>query len=180
MRALLATVVLAFALPALAQKKDGGTDVLVKGGEVLGTGAAKVTKGIGNALSKEGQGTGEAVGEGAAELTKGLLNGVTKGLGGKQPAAATPRAPGEVVLDDGLTFLGARAAKATRRPDGVRIEFSLAKELSGALVLVAYDAEGHVVGRASRDSQKLLDGDSLTFVFGAECDLTKAAWFKLQ
>jgi hypothetical protein len=175
-------IVLLTAFPALAQqKKDGGTDLLVKGGEVLGTGAAKVTKGIGNALTKEGQGTGEAVGEGTAELAKGLLNGVTKGLGGKPPAStATPRAPGEVVLDDGLTFLGVRAAKGTRRPDGVRIEFSLAKELAGALVLVAYDEQGHVIGRASRDSQKLYDGDTLTFVFGAECDLSKAAWFKLQ
>ncbi len=176
-------LVLALAHPAAAQQagRDGGTDLLVKGGELLGTGAARVTQGVGKALTKEGETTGVAVGEGTGKLADGLIKGLGKGLGAKGGAAPSrPPALDEVVIDESLTSLGVKGARLSRRPDGVRVELLLAKELATGLAVVAFDTAGKVVGRATRDTQKLLDGDSLTFSFAVEVDLNKAAWFRLQ
>jgi len=175
-------LVLPFSAQAQQAGRDGGTDLLVKGGELLGTGAARVTQGVGKALTKEGETTGVAVGEGTGKLADGLIKGLGKGLGvGKSGATpARPPALDEIVIDESLAGLGVKGARLSRRPDGVRVELLLARELATGLAVVAFDAGGKVVGRATRDTQKLLDGDSLTFSFGVEVDLNKATWFRLQ
>ncbi|MFO0601368.1 MAG: hypothetical protein U0228_39025 [Myxococcaceae bacterium] len=184
-RAALILSVVVLSMPALAQRQpsDGGTSVLTKGGEVVGTGALKVTQGVGDALNKEGETTGEKVGEGTAKLANGLFKGITKGLGVPPQANGTGAptvSPGGVLVDSSLIFLGVAGAVATRKGDGVRVELQVQRSLSTALVLIAVGPAGRVIGRATRDSQRLIDGDALTFTFGPDVDLGQVVSYRLQ
>jgi hypothetical protein len=144
-------------------------------GNLLVATKAKLLKGVGEAVKKEGKEAAEVVAEGTGEVVKGLGSGFEKSL-----KTVTVKA------DASLAPAGIAATRAARGEDGtaahtVTAYITFDKAFTGTLELRAYDAAEAEVGRVKVDvDEKESGAHYVDFTFDARTPLMSAPYVQLR
>jgi hypothetical protein len=136
---------------------------------------AKMLKGAGEAVKKEGKEAAETIAEGGGELVKGLGSGIEKGL---MEVKFTPH---ESVAANGLgVSRAARGEEGTKRHT-ITAYVTFDKAFDGTLEMRAYDTQDREVGRAKVESTETESGAKyLDFTFDERTPLMTAGHFELR
>jgi hypothetical protein len=136
---------------------------------------AKLLKGAGEAVKKEGKEAAEAIAEGTGEVVKGLGKGIEKGL--MEVKVKTH----ESVASNGLGITRAARGEDGTAQHTITAYVTFEKGFAGTLELRAYDAEDREVGRAKLESDEKESGAKyLDFTFDERTPLMTAGHFELR
>lgn len=144
-------------------------------GNLLVATKAKLIKGAGEAVKKEGKEAAVVVAEGSGELIKGLGTGLQKSL---SEVAVTPH--------ESCVAAGLGVTRAARDEDGTKKHSITAyvtfdRPFSGGLEMRVYDAERREVGRAKAEvDEKETTAKYVDFTFDARTPLLSAGSFELR
>lgn len=144
-------------------------------GNLLVAAKAKLIKGAGEAVKKEGKEAAEAVAAGTGELVKGLGAGIEKSL--KEVTVK----PHESLATSGIT-----ATRATRGEDGTKAHtvtayLSFEKPWTGALEMRAFDEQDREVGRVKVEvEEKEATAHYVDFTFDPRTPLLTAHHFDVR
>jgi len=144
-------------------------------GNLLVATKAKLIKGAGDALKKEGKEATQTVAEGGGELIKGLGTGIEKGL------MEVQLKPHESVAANGLGVTRAARGEQGTQKHTVTAYVTYEKGFSGTLEMRVYDAEDREVGRAKVESDEKESGAKyVDFQFDERTPLLSAGHFELR
>lgn len=144
-------------------------------GNLLVAAKAKLIKGAGDAVKKEGKEAAEAVAAGTSELVKGLGAGIEKGL---KEVTVKPH--------ESLAGFGITATRATRGEEGTKAHtvtayLAFEKPWSGALEMRAFDDQDREVGRVKVDvEEKEATAHYVDFTFDPRTPLLTAHHFDVR
>ena len=144
-------------------------------GNLLVATKARLLKGAGDAVKKEGKEAAESVAEGTGEVFKGLGKGLEKGL-----------LEVKVKSHDSVAANGLAVTRAARGEDGtatntITAYITFDKAFAGALEVRVYDNEQREVGRAKADVEEKESGAKyVDFTFDPRTPLMTAAGFELR
>lgn len=169
------TIVLAVIALSSCRSREEKLKAAEDEGNLLVATKAKLLKGAGEAVKKEGKEAAVVVAEGGGELIKGLGTGLQKGLT-------------EVTVKPHETFVaaGLGVTRAARDEDGTKKHSITAyvtfdKPFSGSLEMRVYDAESREVGRAKADAdEKESTAKYVDFTFDERTPLLSAGSFELR
>lgn len=144
-------------------------------GNLLVATKAKLLKGAGEAVKKEGKEAAETVAEGGGELLKGFGTGIQKGL------LEVKLRPHESVAANGLGVTRAARGEEGTKAHTVTAYVTYEKAFGGALEMRVYDAENREVGRAKVDADEKESGAKyVDFTFDERTPLLSADHFELR
>jgi hypothetical protein len=144
-------------------------------GNLLVATKARLLKGAGEAVKKEGKEAAESVAEGTGEVFKGLGKGLEKGL-----------MEVKVKSHESVAAAGLGVTRAARGEDGtakntVTAYITFEKAFAGALEVRVYDGEDREVGRAKVDLDEKESGAKyIDFTFDPRTPLMTAGHFELR
>jgi hypothetical protein len=144
-------------------------------GNLLVATKARLLKGAGEAVKKEGKEAAETVAEGTGEVFKGLGKGLEKGL-----------MEVKVKAHESVAANGLGVTRAARGEDGtanhtITAYVTFEKAFAGALEVRVYDAEDREVGRAKTDLEEKESGAKyVDFTFDSRTPLMTAGHFELR
>lgn len=144
-------------------------------GNLLVATKARLLKGAGEAVKKEGKEAAETIAEGTGEVVKGLGKGIEKGL------MEVKLKPHDSVAANGLGLTrAARGEEGTARHT-ITAYVTFEKAFTGTLELRAYDSEDREVGRVKLDADEKESGAKyLDFTFDERTPLMTAGHFELR
>ena len=144
-------------------------------GNLLIAAKARLLKGAGESLKKEGKEAAETLAEGGGSLVKGLGTGIEKGL---MEVKFTPH---ESVARNGLgVSRAARGEQGTARHT-VTAYVTFEKGFNGTLEMRAYDVQDREVGRSKIDTTEAESGAKyVDFTFDERTPLMTAGHFELR
>lgn len=144
-------------------------------GNLLVATKAKLIKGAGEALKKEGKEATETVAEGGGELIKGLGTGIQKGL------LEVKLKPHESVAANGLGVTRAARGEEGTKKHTVTAYVTYEKGFTGSLEMRVYDAEDREVGRTKVEADEKEGGAKyVDFTFDERTPLLSAGHFELR
>jgi hypothetical protein len=144
-------------------------------GNLLVATKARLLKGAGEAVKKEGKEAAEVVAEGTGEVFKGLGKGLEKGL------MEVKVKPHESVAANGLGVTRAARGEDGTAKHTITTYITFEKAFAGSLELRAYDGEDREVGRAKLDTEEKESGAKyLDFTFDERTPLMTAGHFELR
>jgi hypothetical protein len=144
-------------------------------GNLLVATKAKLLKGAGDALKKEGKEATQTVAEGGGELIKGLGTGFEKSL------LEVKLKPHESVAANGLGVTRAARGEEGTKKHTVTAYVTYEKGFSGKLEMRVYDAEDREVGRTIVESDEKDSGAKyVDFTFDERTPLLTAGHFELR
>ncbi|MDP1827442.1 MAG: hypothetical protein Q8L48_29500 [Archangium sp.] len=144
-------------------------------GNLLVATKAKLLKGAGEAVKKEGKEAAETIAEGTGEVFKGLGKGIEKGL------MEVKIKPHESVAANGLGLTRAARGEEGTAKHTITAYVTFEKAFAGSLELRAYDSEDREVGRSKLDSDEKESGAKyLDFTFDERTPLMTAGHFELR
>jgi hypothetical protein len=144
-------------------------------GNLLVAAKAKLAKGAGEALKKEGSEAAETVTEGAGEVVKAVGKGFEKSLRDVK-----------LMVTGDLEAKGVKATRAARAADGanphvVSVYLTLDRPFTGSLLLLSKGRDGQETGRATAKlEEKEATGKYLDFEFDPRTPLLTADHFELK
>ena len=144
-------------------------------GNLLVATKAKLLKGAGEAVKKEGKEAAETIAEGGGQLMKGLGEGIEKGL---MDVKLTPH---QSVAANGLgVSRAARGEEGTARHT-ITAYVTFEKAFDGMLEMRAFDSQDREVGRAKVSSAETESGAKyVDFTFDERTPLMTAGHFELR
>ena len=172
---LLLVAVTVFALSGCFKSREEKLQAAEDEGNLLVATKAKLLKGAGEAVKKEGKEAASTVAEGGGELIKGLGTGIQKGL---LEVTVKPH--------ESLGGAGLGVTRAARNENGTRQHTITAyvtfdKPFTGSLELRVYDAESREVGRAKAEAEeKESTARYVDFTFDERTPLLSAGSFELR
>lgn len=144
-------------------------------GNLLVATKAKLLKGAGEALKKEGKEASETLAEGGGELVKGLGTGIEKGL---MEVKFTPH---ESVAANGLGVSRAARGEQGTKAHTITAYLTFEKAFVGTIEMRAYDGENREVGRSKVDASETESGAKyVDFLFDERTPLMTAGHFELR
>lgn len=144
-------------------------------GNLLVATKAKLLKGAGDAVKKEGKEAAESIAEGTGEVVKGLGKGIDKGL------LEVKLKPHESVAANGLGVSRAARGEDATANHTITAYVTFEKAFAGVLEVRAYDTEDREVGRAKVDADEKESGAKyVDFAFDARTPLMTAGHFELR
>ncbi len=168
----LSTIVLS---GCLCQSREEKLKAAEDEGNLLMATKAKLIKGVGEAVKKEGKEAAETVAEGTGEVVKGLGSGIQKGL--KEIKVKT---------DESVAANGLGVTRAARGEDGtaahtVTAYVTFEKAFTGVLELRAYDDKDLEVGRVKVEATEKESGAHyVDFTFDQRTPLLTAGYVQLR
>lgn len=144
-------------------------------GNLLAATKARLAKGVGEAMKKEGKEAAEKVTEGVGEMVKGVGAGVEKGLKEVQ-----------VAVHEDLSAKGVTTTRATRGESGteahsVTVYVTNEKAYAGTLELRAFDEKDQEVGRTQVElKEAVATAKYVDFTFDPRTPLLTAKRFELR
>jgi hypothetical protein len=136
---------------------------------------AKLLKGAGEAVKKEGKEAAQTLAEGTGEVVKGLGTGIEKGL-----------MEVKFTLHESVAANGLGLSRAARGEQGtaqhtVTAYITFDKAFAGAIELRAYDAENREVGRSRMEAdEKESAAKYIDFAFDQRTPLMTAGHFEMR
>ena len=135
---------------------------------------AKLLKGAGEAVKKEGKEAAESIAEGGGAVMKGLGSGIEKGL-----------MEVKFTLHDSVAANGLGISRAARGEDGtaqhtITAYITFDRAFTGVIELRAYDVEKREVGRSRIDADEKEGAKYLDFTFDSRTPLMTAGHFELR
>lgn len=144
-------------------------------GNLLVAAKARLLKGAGEAVKKEGKEAAETIAEGTGEVFKGLGKGIEKGL------MEVKIKPHESVAANGLGLTRAARGEEGTAKHTITAYITFEKAFAGSLELRAYDSEEREVGRAKLDRDEKESGAKyVDFTFDERTPLMTAGHFELR
>lgn len=144
-------------------------------GNLLVATKAKLLKGAGEAVKKEGKEAAETIAEGTGEVVKGLGKGIEKGL------MEVKVSPHETMAANGLGITRAARGENGTAAHTITAYITFEKGFGGTLELRAYDTEDREVGRSKLDTDEKESGAKyLDFTFDERTPLMTAGRFELR
>lgn len=120
---------------------------------------ARVVKGMGNALDKEGTGAGEAIGKGATKVLKSIGGGAMEGLN-ELAITTSPE-----LTTAGLKAERANIAAIDGKQNQVKVYVVFDKAYKGDLTLILRDKANREAGRAKVTVDEPVTGKYVLFPF---------------
>ena len=144
-------------------------------GNLLVATKAKLLKGAGEAVKKEGKEAAETLAEGTGEVMKGLGKGIQKGL------MEVKFSPHQSVAANGLGVTRMARGEDGTAKHTVTAYVTFEKGFAGTLELRAYDSEDREVGRSKLETDERESGAKyLDFTFDERTPLMTADHFDLR
>lgn len=175
MRTLQVVAVAVLASGCLCKSREEKLQAAEEEGNLLAATKAKLIKGVGEAVKKEGKEAAETVVEGTGEVVKGIGQGLEKGLMAVK-----------VKADESLATHGVAVTRAARGEQGtaahtVTAYVTFEKAFKGTLELRAYDATDAEVGRAKVEvDEKESGAHYVDFTFDPRTPLLTAPYTQLR
>lgn len=175
MRLLLIAVTAASLSACCCRSREEKLKAAEDDGNLLVATKARLLKGAGEAVKKEGKEAAQSLAEGGSELVKGLGEGIEKGL---MEVKFTPHVS---VAANGLgVSRAARGEEGTKRHT-ITAYVTFEKAFDGTLELRAYDTQDREVGRSKVSSKEAESGAKyLDFTFDERTPLMTAGHFELR
>ena len=171
----LVTLLAAVSLLAGCKSREEKLQAAEDQGNLLAATKAKLVKGVGDAMKKEGKEAAETVTEGTGEMVKAVGAGFDKSLSQVKLSSVPELAP-----------KGISATRGARSTEGasastVTVYVILDKPYSGPLELRAYDAQNQEIGRTRVDvAEKEATAKYMDFQFDPRTPLLTADHFELR
>ena len=144
-------------------------------GNLLIATKARMLKGAGEAVKKEGQEAAETIAEGTGEVVKGLGKGIQKGL------MEVKVNPHETMAANGLGITRAARGEQGTAQHTITVYVTFEKGFEGVLEMRAYDSENREVGRSKLESMEKDSGAKyIDFTFDERTPLMTASRFDLR
>jgi hypothetical protein len=175
MRLILITVTAVCLSACLCRSREEKLKAAEDEGNLLVATKAKLLKGAGDAVKKEGKEAAESLAEGTGEVMKGLGKGLEKGL------MDVKFKPHESIAANGLGVTRMARGEDGTAKHTVTAYVTFEKAFAGALELRAYDTEDREVGRSKLDCDEKESGAKyLDFTFDERTPLMTAGHFDLR
>ena len=144
-------------------------------GNLLVATKAKLLKGAGEAVKKEGKEAAQTIAEGTGEVVKGLGTGIEKGL------MEVKFNPHESIAANGLGVSRAARGEQGTKQHVVTAYVTFEKAFKGVIEMRAYDGENREVGRSKVDTDEKESGAKyVDFQFDERTPLMTAGHFELR
>lgn len=175
MRMLIIAVTAASLSACCCQSREEKLKASEEEGNLLIATKAKLLKGAGEAVKKEGKEAAETIAEGGGQLVKGLGEGIEKGL---MEVKFTPH---ESVAANGLGVSRAARGEEGTKPHTITAYLTFEKAFDGTLEMRAFDSQDREVGRAKVSSTETESGAKyVDFTFDERTPLMTAGHFELR
>lgn len=175
MRLLILAVTAASLSACCCQSREEKLKAAEDDGNLLVATKARLLKGAGEAVKKEGKEAAETLAEGGGELVKGLGTGIEKGL---MEVKLTPH---ETVAANGLGVSRAARGEQGTAAHTITAYVTFEKGFAGTLEMRAFDTQDREVGRAKVDSDEKESGAKyVDFTFDQRTPLMTAGHFELR
>ena len=135
---------------------------------------ARLLKGVGEAVKKEGKEAAETLAEGGGEVVKGLGQGIEKGL------MEVKFKPHESVASNGLGVTRTARGEQGTAAHTITAYVTFEKGFAGTLEMRAYDSENREVGRAKLDTDEKEGARYMDFTFDERTPLMTAGHVELR
>jgi hypothetical protein len=173
------TLILAFTAISLSacccQSREEKLKAAEDEGNLLVATKAKLLKGAGEAVKKEGKEAAETIAEGTGEVVKGLGTGIEKGL------MEVKFSPHESIAANGLGVSRAARGEQGTAQHTITAYVTFEKAFKGTIEMRAFDGENREVGRSKVDSDEKESGAKyVDFKFDERTPLMTAGHFELR
>lgn len=171
----LATAVVLLGAGCFCQSREEKLKAAEDEGNLLVATKAKLLKGAGEAVKKEGKEAAQTLAEGTGEVVKGVGEGIEKGFMAVK-----------FKLDESAAANGVGVTRAARAESGtaehtVTVYVTFEKALSGVLEMRAYDASDVEVGRVKVSvDEKESGAHYIDFTFDPRTPLLTAGYVSLR